>query len=112
MYPEFTIDDIEYTAERYYASTKGIPVATISCIAKYPEDFEPKILKVRKHVMKLLNLSWLLIPLGLVLLPRIFTIQWQEFLSGQEGWLILIVLAALLLSGTYRLWLLHFNEKQ
>ena len=56
MYPEFTIDDIEYTAERYYSSTKGIPVATISCIAKYLEDFESKILKVRKHVMKLLIL--------------------------------------------------------
>ncbi len=31
MYPEFTIGGIEYTAERFYTSVRGIPVATIRC---------------------------------------------------------------------------------
>lgn len=112
MYPEFTIDGIEYTAERFYASVKGIPVATISCKLKYPEDFEANVPERRKNYMKLLNFSWVLLPLGLVLLPWLFSVQWRELLSGWKGWLMLFALVILLLTGAYRLWLFHFNEKQ
>lgn len=112
MYPEFTIDGIEYTAERYYTHVKGIPVATISCKVKYPEDFEPDVPEKRKKLMKLLNLSWLLIPVILFLLIWILPSDRRNLLSSWEGWLMLITLLVLLCTGLYRIWLFHFNEKQ
>lgn len=112
MYPEFTIDGIEYTAERYYTHVRGIPVATISCKVKYPEDFEPDVPEKRKKLMKLLNLSWLLIPVLLLFLPRILTTDWYGLLSSWEGCLIIVSILILLGTGMYRTWLFHFNEKQ
>lgn len=112
MYPEFTIDGIEYTAERYYTHVRGIPVATISCKVKYPEDFEQDIPEKRKKLMKLLNISWLLIPVILFLLIWILPSDRRELLTTWEGWLILITVLILLGTGIYRTWLFHFNEKQ
>lgn len=110
MYPEFTINGIEYTAERFYTAVQGIPVATIRCRVKYPEDFEPDVPEYRKKYMKLLNLSWLLIPYGLVNLVLILHQDWRELLSSWEGWLLLLSFAALAFTSLYRTWLYHFNE--
>ena len=112
MYPEFTIDGIEYTAERYYTPVRGIPVATIACKVKYPEDFEPDIPENRKKLMKLLNLSWLLIPVVLVVLIWILPSDRRTILTGWEGWLILLSILILLGTGAYRTWFYRFNEKQ
>lgn len=68
MYPEFTIDGIEYTAERFYARVYRLPVATIRCTAKHPEDFEPNLPIKRKRIMKLIHHGWLY---GLVILGSI-----------------------------------------
>ena len=57
MYPEFTLNGTEYAAERYYTNVRGIPVATIRCTVKHPEDFEPDMPSGRKKLMKLLNLA-------------------------------------------------------
>lgn len=112
MYPEFTIDGIEYTAERYYTHVRGIPVATISCRVKYPEDFEPDVPETRKKLMKLLNFSWLLIPAILILLIWLVPADRRELLTSWEGWMILLTVLVLLGTGIYRTWLFHFNEKQ
>ena len=43
MYPEFTLDGVEYTADRYYARVGGVPLAVIRCTAKHPEELEPEV---------------------------------------------------------------------
>ncbi len=110
MYPEFTINGIEYTAERNYTSVSRVPVAIIRCSVKHPEDFEPDVPEKRKKVMKLMNQGWLL---GLVVLIFLLIIvSWGDGFSSWEGWLFLIGFSALFFASMYRMQLLHFNEKQ
>lgn len=108
MYPEFTINGIEYSAERFYTHVRGIPVAVIRCTVKHPEDFEPDVPEGRKKLMKLLNLSWILFVPMLILVPVILSVG-----SGQDswqGWLLLLSFLILAGTGMYRTWLFHFNE--
>ena len=109
MYPEFTIDGIEYTAERVYNAVRGIPVATIRCKVKYPEDFEPDVPENRKKLMKLLNLGWWLIPAVAVIF---IVLAGRNVSSPLESWLMGLGVAAITAVGLYRTWLFHFNEKQ
>lgn len=109
MYPEFTIDGIEYTAERVYNAVRGIPVATIRCKVKYPEDFEPDVPENRKKLMKLLNLGWWLIPVVAVIF---IVLAGRNVSSPLERWLMGLGVAAITAVGLYRTWLFHFNEKQ
>jgi DNA-binding transcriptional MerR regulator len=109
MYPEFTIDGIEYTAERVYNAVRGIPVATIRCKVKYPEDFEPDVPENRKKLMKLLNLGWWLIPAVAVIF---IVLAGRNVSSPLERWLMGLGVAAVTAVGLYRTWLFHFNEKQ
>lgn len=109
MYPEFTIDGIEYTAERVYNAVRGIPVATIRCKVKYPEDFEPDVPENRKKLMKLLNLGWWLIPAVAVIF---IVLAGRNASSPLERWLMGLGVAAITAVGLYRTWLFHFNEKQ
>ena len=109
MYPEFTIDGIEYTAERVYNAVRGIPVATIRCKVKYPEDFEPDVPENRKKLMKLLNLGWWLIPAVAVIF---IVLAGRNVSSPLERGLMGLGVAAITAVGLYRTWLFHFNEKQ
>lgn len=109
MYPEFTIDGIEYTAERVYNAVRGIPVATIRCKVKYPEDFEPDVPENRKKLMKLLNLGWWLIPAVAVIF---IVLAGRNISSPLERWLMGLGVATITAVGLYRTWLFHFNEKQ
>ena len=109
MYPEFTIDGIEYTAERLYNAVRGIPVATIRCKVKYPEDFEPDVPENRKKLMKLLNLGWWIIPIVAVIF---IVLMGRNVSSPLERWLMGLSLAALVAVALFRTWLFHFNEKQ
>lgn len=109
MYPEFTIDGIEYTAERVYNAVRGIPVATIRCKVKYPEDFEPNVPENRKKLMKLMNLGWWLIPTVAVIF---IVLVGRNVSSPLERWLMGLSVAAIVAVGLYRTWLFHFNEKQ
>ena len=109
MYPEFTIDGIEYTAERVYNAVRGIPVSTIRCKVKYPEDFEPNVPENRKKLMKLLNLGWWLIPAVAVIF---IVLAGRNVSSPLERWLMGLGVAAITAVGLYRTWLFHFNEKQ
>lgn len=110
MYPEFTINGIEYTAERFYTTVQRVPVATVRCTVKHPEDFEPDVPERRKKLMKLLNFSWLLVPFILMNLGTLTRVGWGELLSTWEGWLVLLAVLSLAFTGLYRFWLFHFNE--
>ena len=111
MYPEFTINGIEYTAERFYKPVHRVPVAVIRCTVKYPEDFEPDVPESRKRYMKLLNLSWLLIPGILVFLPLMIQMVKSGIFSSWEGWVLLIMIVALIGAKSVLDWIYHFNEK-
>lgn len=111
MYPEFTINGIEYTAERFYKPVQRIPTAIIRCTVKYPEDFEPDVPEQRKKYMKLLNLSWILIPCILVFLPLFIQMVKSGIFASWEGWVLLIMIVALIGAKSVLDWIYHFNEK-
>lgn len=111
MTPEFTINGIEYQAERYYSAMSRMPVAMIRCQVKYPEDFESGVSPARKGLIKLLNLRWLIVPLILMALPDLLLLQRSQMLTTPEGWLILLGIVALFFAQGYRFWLLHYNMK-
>ena len=112
MYPEFTIDGIEYTAERFYTPVARIPTATIRCTVKYPEDFEPDVPEKRKKTMKLLNLSWIGLPALLLFLPMLVAMFRAGFFSSWEGWVFLILMVIFFGAKSILDWFYHFNEKQ
>lgn len=106
MYPEFTINGIEYTAQRNYTAVRGCPVASIACEVLHPEDFEPMdVSPARRRVQKLFHLLWLPALLLLFLLaPR-----WKLFTSW-EGWVILVSTLTVVGTMSFRGWLLFYNE--
>lgn len=112
MYPEFTIDGIEYTAERFYRPVGRIPTATIRCTVKYPEDFEPDVPETRKKYMKLLNFSWILIPSLLLFIPMLVAMFEAGFFSSWEAWVFLALMIIFLGAKSILDWIYQFNEKQ
>lgn len=110
MYPEFTLDGIEYTATRNYTAVRGCPVASIACEVAHPEDFLPTdVSPSRRRLMRLLHYLWLPAAVLLViLLPRL------ELFQQLAPWESLLVLAGLLAPlgvMSFRSWLLFYNEK-
>jgi len=112
MYPEFTVNGVEYTAERLYTAVHRIPVATIRCSAKYPEDFETDVPSAKKKLIKLLHYSWLLIPAVLLIAALILSGSWKDLLRSWEAWVIVISVTALILVKLYRAKLFYYNYKQ
>ena len=110
MYPEFTIDGIEYTADRTYTVVMRVPVASVRCTAVHPEDFEPDIPESKKKLMKVLRFSYLLIPVILINLPTLLLTGWKDFLSTWEGWLVLFSLLSLIGIQIYRFYFFSYNE--
>lgn len=110
MYPEFTLDGIEYTASRNYTAVRGCPVASIACEVAHPEDFLPADLPPwRRRLLRLFHYLWLPAALLLfILLPRLAL--FQELTFG-EAWLVLAGLLVPLAAMSFRSWLLFYNEK-
>ena len=110
MYPEFTINGIEYTAQRLYTHVHGIPVASIRCSVKYPEDFEPDVPEGRKRYMKLLNFGWIVIPYGILMAVLIISLQSDEPLSLWEIFALAVMFISMVFMTLYRYGWFHFNE--
>lgn len=110
MYPEFTIDGIEYRAERHYMVVQRVPVASIRCTAVHPEDFEPNMPEGKKKLLRILNLSWLIVPFLLMNLSVLISADWDSFLSTWEGWVSLAGIISLAAIQLYRHWLFTFNQ--
>lgn len=110
MYPEFTLDGIEYTATRNYTAVRGCPVASIACEVAHPEDFLPAdIPPWKRRLMRLFHFLWCpALLLLLILLPRLSL--FQELTLG-EAWLVLAGLLVPLGALSFRSWLLFYNEK-
>lgn len=112
MYPEFTINGIEYTAVRFYTLKFRVPVATIRCSVKHPEDFEPDVPSTRKRVLKLLRLSWVLIPVILAIVCMIASGIWQDAIRSWEFWVGALCFLVFIGVKLFQEWLLFFNHKQ
>lgn len=111
MYPEFTLEGIEYTAERLYTSMGRAPIATLRCTAKYPELLEPDLPAGRKRAMKLLHFAW--IPLAVVL-ASVWVVACNgglSFLTTLDGVVLAIVFPLMVGVMLYRSMLFYYNNK-
>lgn len=110
MYPEFTLDGIEYTATRNYTAVRGCPVASIACEVAHPEDFLPAgIPPWRRRLLRLFHFLWL--PTALLLLILLPRLELFQELTVWETWLVLAGLIVPLGVLSFRSWLLFYNEK-
>ena len=110
MYPEFTINGVEYEAERYYESVRGIPIAIVHCFAKDREVKGENMTKSRKNLIWFLHKWWPVIVLAIGNLIFI----WKFFLPTKpapEEWVIPIAAIATQGAGLFRYYLFHYNEK-
>lgn len=106
MYPEFTIDGIEYTATRNYGRSYRFPVATIHCEVRHPEDFEPlDISPTRRKLQRLFHHLWVPALLFLLLL-----LTHSDLLTSWEGRVLLGSLMVVTGVMSFRSWLLFYNE--
>ena len=106
MYPEFTIGGIEYTATRNYTAVRGCPVASIHCQVLHPEDFEPQdISPARRRIQKLVHILW--VP---ALFLLFFFLPRASLFHSWEGWALLVFMLVLVGVGSFRGWLLFYNE--
>ena len=110
MYPEFTINGVEYVAERNYSYMSRVPVAVVSCHRKDREIKGEGIANPRKNLQWFLH-NWGGVILGIVLyLVLVVPIVVREGLFW-EGVLILLSLLGVYGAMFYRQKLLHFNDK-
>lgn len=111
MYPEFTLEGIEYTAERLYTSMGRAPIATLRCTAKHPELLELDLPAGRKRAMKLLHFAW--IPLAVVL-ASVWVVACNgglSFLATLDGVVLAIVFPLMVGVMLYRSMLFYYNNK-
>ncbi len=113
MYPEFTIDGIEYTGERHYVRACSLPVATIRCTAKHPEEFEPDLPKWKKRILKLFHYSWILIPIIILNLSAVTGRGGgKAMFTTPEGWIVIISVLILTVIGVFRFVLFTYNGRK
>ena len=110
MYPEFTLEGIDYTAERLYTHVSRIPTAVIRCTAKHPETLEPDMPRGKKKFLKFLHDFWLLLA-GLAVFAIVILPGRTAFFSTWEGMVSLLVLLVLAGIGLFRFLLFFFNNK-
>lgn len=108
MYPEFTIDGVEYTAERNYTSVKGIPVAVIRCTRKAIPEVDSEYYHGRKKWLRIVHICWPVTVLGIFLMISGAADSMKGFLMTAEGWItmaaILIVCVAMIIRNYYLYW--------
>lgn len=111
MYPEFTINGIEYSAVRYYAPAYHMPVAVIRCTAVHSEDFASDVPKFKKVLLKLLYFSWLPLFSLFSNLDAFTTTDWSFVFSNWYGWLIVISLLIVIGTMGYYFYFLFYNHE-
>lgn len=109
MYPEFTLDGVEYQAERNYMSVRGIPVASVRCTMMHPELYETGIGQPRR---KLLRRLYYAVPVAIVFLVLIGLILGRAswVFESREGWVVVIGMLLTVAVGVYRFDIFFYNE--
>ncbi len=112
MYPEFTIDGIEYSAERFYTRACSVPMATIRCTAKHPEKFEPDLPKWEKRILKMFHYCWILVPIILLNLGFVTEMGGgKAMFTTVEGWVLFISVPILAIISVFRFLLFTYNYR-
>ena len=111
MYPEFTLDGVEYTAERLYTQMGRAPVATVRCAAKHPETLEPDLPAGKKRAMKLLHFAWIPLVMILVSVMMVARNGGLPFLATLDGVVLGIVFPLVVGVMLYRSMLFYYNNK-
>ena len=111
MYPEFTLDGVEYTAERLYTQMGRAPVATVRCTAKHPETLEPDLPAGKKRAMKLLHFAWIPLVMILVSVMMVARNGGLPFLATLDGVVLGIVFPLVVGVMLYRSMLFYYNNK-
>lgn len=110
MYPEFTIDGVEYTAERYYTYMNRVPTAIVCCHQKDREVEGEGISESRKSILWFVHKwGWAvgMLVVDLILLFPLLALEgtwWEK---------VVVVVGLLLVEGCmlYRQSILHYNDK-
>lgn len=111
MYPEFTLEGIEYTAERLYTSIGRAPVATVRCTAKRPQELEPDLPAGKKRAMKLLHFAWIPLVVFLMSVMLVTRNGGLPFLTTPDGVVLGIVFPLVVGVMLYRSMLFYYNNK-
>ena len=110
MYPEFTIDGVEYTAMRYYGTFGGAPHAVVRCERKDREIKGEGVDEDRKVLQWILHkYGWGAVLLAFILIVEISSLG-DEWLS-LEGIVMIVGIVVTGASFIYRDITLHFNDK-
>ncbi len=111
MYPEFTLNGIEYAAERVYTAVGRVPTAVIRCEAKHPEELESPQPPWKRRLFALAHYGWVVPLLVLMNFDLFFGMNWSEVLGTWKGWLVIGALLILVAVDLYRWWLFHYNDR-
>jgi DNA-binding transcriptional MerR regulator len=110
MYPEFTIDGVEYTAMRYYGNLGRVPTAVVRCERKDREIKGEGVTEERRIFQWVLHkYGWGTVLLILIIIG-IIPVFWENGITWQ-GIFIFVGLLITEASFIYRDIILHFNDK-
>lgn len=110
LYPEFTIDGVEYTASRFHSAFGRVPVSTVTCHRKDREIKGDAVEEPRKLFQWFIHRWGGLIIVTILYAVFAFPMLIQDGMVW-EGILIFVSLLAVIVSMTYRDMVLHFNDK-
>lgn len=108
MNPCFTIDGIEYRANRYYYPFRGIPTARIRCFVCDPDFAEAEVAPGRLRLQKALHY---LLPLGVMAVIALLFLLPRGLLATWWGLLLFVVFLAVGVSGAWFNVHLFYNDK-
>ncbi|WP_277407390.1 MerR family transcriptional regulator [Lacrimispora xylanisolvens] len=110
MYPEFTLDGIEYIAERNYARGGGLPVAIVRCTRKDLAETKEEYKHGRKKWLRILHiyLPGILVALFIIVTSGINNLR--QFFSSMEGLILLGVIIIVCLADAFRNYYFYWNR--
>lgn len=112
MYPEFTIDGVEYRAERNYGRSYRVPVAVIRCEMIHPELYEAEMPAKRRRIMKILHHSLpaaAFIFIMFLMMGGAGGLSFMEYFTTKEGMILLALMVLLGIAQFIHWYLLYRN---
>ena len=82
MYPEFLLDGVPYTAERFFENVRGIPVSVIRCTRKDMLEHEVEYAHGRKKWIRIFRIC-----LPYCILFVFFLLSNGDWFAAKEGWI-------------------------
>ncbi len=108
MNPRFTIDGIEYRANRYYYPFRGVPTARIRCFVCDPDFAEAEVAPGRLRLQKALHY---LLPVAVMAAVALLFLLPRGLLNTWWGLLLFVVFLALGFSGAWFNAHIFYNDK-